>query len=70
MVSIQRRYVEWRINIREHDFEVIRYENGDAHRVGGAPGRAAAASIAAGDRLRVLNDPMAFEVRPLEYRVL
>lgn len=60
------RYVEWRINVYEHDYQVVREENGKVEIIGGAPVLSHAVSIAEGDRHRVLYDPLAVEVRPLE----
>jgi hypothetical protein len=69
MASVQRRYVEWRINIREDDYEVIRYENGRVIPVDVCAGRDAAWAAMEFDRATVLADPLSFESRPYEFHV-
>lgn len=62
-----RRYVEWRINVYDYGYEVVREENGQIHRIGGSRVASHAEGIVRGDRILVLYDPMAVEVRPPQY---
>lgn len=65
----QRRFVDWAINWREDDYEVVRYENGRVILVAECPTREEAFTALHFDRAVVLADPMATQTGPVEHRV-
>lgn len=69
-----RRYVEWYVNIYPNYYEAIRYENGQVHLLGRSPiyDRSSYEDIrmtVESNRIMVRHDPMAIEVKPVEFRV-
>lgn len=49
--------------------EVYRHEDDGCHLIGASTSRTEAYGIAQGDRIRVLHNPLAIEVEPLDYKL-
>ena len=66
MTDLTRRYVDWHINDRGTDYEVIRYENGKVIQVAICQSRKEAWAAYEYDRAVALADPLAIETKPME----